>query len=828
MDPNYKPIQPHPGGTSVPASSIHIQVEESESRKRRRSRNHIACDRCRKEEQILERLKDSEQHRQAQSEFMNRLRTLPIEQASEMLRQLRENPDFHTTFSSSPANNSLVVQPSGLRIARAMAPPTGSATEFELAGQFSVAYPWIPPVDLQSLRGLLRENADNPTSSNSRNASSPLPTVSELSGEAQSMEMPEPKFCDSRLENLQISYWKKISISNEVAASLISFYIENDHKILGFFDADLFLDDLVTCRQRFCSPFLQGYAAIKPGTNDVRIAAFQEAEMLWQGERSDPSLISMAAMALFSFFCIFEGKDVIGQECTLSLRHNAERLGVCGDHFDGLLSTTSLNPNSPEWVKAASIHVVYYQHTHIPFPPALPIPGDPRNGADFDPSRSFRGSTFSSACRLWMIAQEVLGVYNFAKAPISERVPLSFAEAKYQKLLVWVGGLDEGMKKVEDCPYEVIIFHRNVCLSHLTNASGVIGLVSGALITYLNIVEKRKSPSSAPRTRLLEQRLSRVLALLGNQGQGMPMSGFVAQLAAEDLNLNVLNSSHLGQLPLSQGLTLLGTLDVVDRGFVSLAEAQSLLDNYRNKAAQHFPFVPIASDTTVASLRSTKPFLFMCIIATMKVDNCSIQHQIGEEIRNQAHQRVLMQSESTLEILQGLLIYLAWYQYFFISYEKQQIVPIAQLCVSLIQNLGLDQNPDNMRRKVDLGPDETAPGRKAARSAEQLRALLGTYCTASWYEEDIMLGFSDMIWAVAAAYEETKRLEPGLLSLSIGGDGQNSSSELGSSEGYLSSTGSGNMQPEAVLDFGLMEDETWEELLAGIATVIDPASSLQV
>lgn len=235
------------------------------------------------------------------------------------------------------------------------------------------------------------------------------------------------------------------------------------------------------------------------------------------------------------------------------------------------------------------------------------------------------------------------------------------------------------------------------------------------------------------RTRLLEQRLSRVLALLGDQAQGTPMSGFVAQIAAEDLDMNVLSGSRLDQLPLPRGLRLHGTVDVVDRGFLSLTEAQILLDNYRTKAVQHFPFVPISSGTTVASLRADKPFLFMCIMATMKFDNCTIQRQIGEEIRNQAHQRVLMQSESTLEILQGLLVYLAWYQYFFISYEKQQIVPIAQLCVSLVQNLGLDQNPDNMRRKVDLGPDETAPGRKAARSAEQLRALLGTYCTASWY-----------------------------------------------------------------------------------------------
>ncbi|KAH7236875.1 uncharacterized protein BKA55DRAFT_578686 [Fusarium redolens] len=597
----------------------------------------------------------------------------------------------------------------------------------------------------------------------------------------------------------------------------------------------------------------------------------------------------------------------------------------------------------------------------------------------------------------------------------------------------------------------------------------------GKRCTYLNVVEKRKSPSSSSRTRLLEQRLSRVLALLGDQAQGTPMSGFVAHLASGDLNMNELSGGQFDQLLLPRGLTLQGTVDVIDRGLLSLDEAQILIDNYRTKAIQHFPFVPVSSETTVASLRATKPFLFMCIMATMKFDNCTIQRQIGEEVRIQAHQRVLMQSESSLELLQGLLVYLAWYQYFFISYEKQQIVPIAQLCVSLVQNLGLDHNPENMRRKVDLGPDETASGRKAARSAEQLRALLGTYCTASWVsikfrtrgalpytgyikqswelllanaeypsdlliphfvrinelcrricdtfgyddlensgmrgelvsamalqtlnnesallkasippnlqnnfalrlevhlldtllgevslhddfwdrttianfltannlsfssgtrvsillnllqsckslndaviacldeelwyitfyttakicrsllclsnaskispeifretglvsnsvaflaisspihdpmmvervadlkgearrlqakfknlssqvqrignEEDIMLGFSDMIWAVAAAYEETKRLEPGPLNFSIGCDGQNSSSELGSSEGYLSSTGSGNMQPEAVLDFGMMEDETWEELLAGITTATEPASSLQV
>jgi hypothetical protein len=63
-------------------------------------------------------------------------------------------------------------------------------------------------------------------------------------------------FCDERLYNLDIGYWSMVPIQNELAASLISFYIETDHSYVGFFDVDLFLEDLVYCRQRFCSSFL--------------------------------------------------------------------------------------------------------------------------------------------------------------------------------------------------------------------------------------------------------------------------------------------------------------------------------------------------------------------------------------------------------------------------------------------------------------------------------------------------------------------------------------------------------------------------------------------
>jgi hypothetical protein len=95
-------------------------------------------------------------------------------------------------------------------------------------------------------------------------------------------------------------------------------------------------------------------------------------------------------------------------------------------------------------------------------------------------------------------------------------------------------------------------------------------------------------------------------------------------------------------------------------------------------------------------------------------------------------------------------------------------------------------------------------------------------------EADIMFGFSDMIWAVFMAYDETRGTDQGPLNFSVICDGPYSSSEMGSSGGYLSSTGSGNAQTDAVLDLGGIDDSTWEELLAGITATAEREPVLQL
>lgn len=62
--------------------------------------------------------------------------------------------------------------------------------------------------------------------------------------------------CDQRLRSLDISFWTDVPISNEAAKRILSSYLSTEHPVVGFFDADLFVEDLIAQRDRYCSPVL--------------------------------------------------------------------------------------------------------------------------------------------------------------------------------------------------------------------------------------------------------------------------------------------------------------------------------------------------------------------------------------------------------------------------------------------------------------------------------------------------------------------------------------------------------------------------------------------
>lgn len=61
---------------------------------------------------------------------------------------------------------------------------------------------------------------------------------------------------DSRLQNLKISFWTTVPISDELAANLFHLYMKVEQPVYAFFDPDLFLEDLVAHKPRYCSALL--------------------------------------------------------------------------------------------------------------------------------------------------------------------------------------------------------------------------------------------------------------------------------------------------------------------------------------------------------------------------------------------------------------------------------------------------------------------------------------------------------------------------------------------------------------------------------------------
>ncbi|PCD28602.1 hypothetical protein AU210_011161 [Fusarium oxysporum f. sp. radicis-cucumerinum] len=251
---------------------------------------------------------------------------------------------------------------------------------------------------------------------------------------------------------------------------------------MGFFGADVFLEDLVECRQIFCSSFLvnavlclacQEYTAIKPHTNLIRPAAFREAEMLWQGEGSDGSLVSLAAMGIFSAACIFEGKDKTGQEVATILRQEAERLGVCKSSASSS-TTATLDLGSPELVRATS-QIAWRVYNWLTYVISSrnqaylnrTIIGSMSSSIIANPSDFLRLYQSPGILRIGICHRQVIHVIWAQRSlthaisdetPISERVPLAFAEGKYRKLLQWASALWSDMKRVEHCTSDLIIF----------------------------------------------------------------------------------------------------------------------------------------------------------------------------------------------------------------------------------------------------------------------------------------------------------------------------------------------------------------------------------
>lgn len=94
---------------------------------------------------------------------------------------------------------------------------------------------------------------------------------------------------------------------------------------------------------------------------------------------------------------------------------------------------------------------------------------------------------------------------------------------------------------------------------------------------------------------------------------------------------------------------------------MSLERGQECLDFFKTRMAPHFPFVMISDSVTIQGLVQDKPTLCVAVLAASCHEDRRLQRELGKLFHEIVVVKMIKGPFATLDMLQGLLVHLAWY-----------------------------------------------------------------------------------------------------------------------------------------------------------------------
>ncbi|KAB5549622.1 hypothetical protein GE09DRAFT_179657 [Coniochaeta sp. 2T2.1] len=163
---------------------------------------------------------------------------------------------------------------------------------------------------------------------------------------------------------------------------------------------------------------------------------------------------------------------------------------------------------------------------------------------------------------------------------------------------------------------------------------------------------------------------------------------------------------------------------------------ETLLYLYKSRVSPLFPFVIIPPGTHYYDLRQERPFLFACIRMISSLNDAKSMRPQIRLILSYIAEHALVQSDKSLDLLQGIIIVLGWYHHHCLAHA--QMNNLTSLATSLVADLGLNRRPPPPELKSFNFSHSKVPETPA--SNEEKRALL-----AAWYLSSLVaLGYEEI------------------------------------------------------------------------------------
>ncbi|MCJ1391062.1 hypothetical protein MMC18_003923 [Xylographa bjoerkii] len=160
---------------------------------------------------------------------------------------------------------------------------------------------------------------------------------------------------------------------------------------------------------------------------------------------------------------------------------------------------------------------------------------------------------------------------------------------------------------------------------------------------------------------------------------------------------------------------------------VPVESDETLLSIYRNQLSSPLPFVIIPASTTPRQLQATHPFLMKVIRMVASIRHLRLVRGQSRAVMEHISSAILMRSERSLDLLQGILVFLGSYHYHCMAHA--QFNNLIRLAVSLVEDMDLSTCPKSQQRRSQL--PLVCAEEPVSRTNEEKRALLGVWYMSS-------------------------------------------------------------------------------------------------
>ncbi|KJK76000.1 hypothetical protein H634G_08757 [Metarhizium anisopliae BRIP 53293] len=317
----------------------------------------------------------------AHEELFELLKTVPTQEAHDILNRIRHGTDVVTILNHVRAGDVLVQM--------AVEPETRFRYEFPYKAEIPQDYvqhnPYLDSIIFEAT-SLYATGQDSTPSASSTTNSAP----NSASGAYESLYLKPfhaSEVIEPQLSKAKISWWTAVCQDDVLMRDLLGVFFRCEYHFAAAFQKDLFLQDLAARRQDFCSALLVNimlaYSCVcyprfsnraeywNPNTLVYRFLA--EAKRLWELEATEARITTVQAGILFNVFHNLCGLDEIGQAYRIQAIALAHQLRL----FD---SSVYMHDQRMRYGRAFAAWALFNWETLVGysflFPPLLKTPPD--------------------------------------------------------------------------------------------------------------------------------------------------------------------------------------------------------------------------------------------------------------------------------------------------------------------------------------------------------------------------------------------------------------------------------------------------------------------